>query len=147
MTFKTLVGMVMVGLLAACATGEGSGERSPQDLIRPQYLRSDTLLFSTFPEIQMALFKHERLCGQAPHFQMKEGEASYAMVLEDKEGGRAWQDTIVFDLAWLEPSLRQETRTKLEVYSFKYNRDVKQRIKAMLDAIEHPETCSEVPGE
>jgi len=141
--FKQVIGVLVVGLLTACATGEGAGERDVEDLIRPQYLRSDTLLMATFPEIQMALFTHERVCGDAPHFQVKEGEASYATIVEDRENGRAWRDKVIFDLAWLEPSMRQETRTKVEVYSFKYNRDIKQRIKNMFAAIENPEACPE----
>lgn len=125
--------------LAAC-TPSTTGLKDDK-LIRPEYLRTERMIHMTFPEIQSSLFKHDRLCGKAPVFTMTEGQASYATVTEANTDEIPWNQTIVFDLMWLQESKLNETRTKVLVYSFFSNADIKRRINNIFSAIEKPENC------
>lgn len=126
-------------ILSGCAV-ESTGLR-PEQLTRPQHLRTERILAMTFPEIQMALFKHEEACGPGPVFKMKEGQTSYATVTEHDADQQPWNQTIIFDLMWLQPTWRYDTRTRVSVYSFYSDSDVKQRIAAVFNAIEKPGQC------
>ena len=138
---KVLIGIALVAL-AGCAV-DSTGLR-PEHLMRPEHLCTERNLPMTFPEIQMALFKHEAKCGTAPYFRVKEGETGYATITEPGAQDMPWNQTIIFDLMWLQPTLRYESRTRVYVYSFYSNADIKQRIDAVFNAILHPEYC---PGE
>lgn|SRR5690625_2931930 len=138
---KLLVGMVIT-VLTGCAV-DSTGLR-PDHLTRPEHLRTERTLPMTFPEIQMALFKHEATCGNAPVFRMKEGETSYASITESGAEDMPWNQTIIFDLMWLQPTLRFDTRTRVQVYSFYSDSSVKQRIEAIFNAVLNPEQC---PGD
>lgn len=137
---KTRIAGAMVVLLAACSSTDNAS-RHTDTLRQTQYQRTERTLHLTFPEIQQALFRHERHCGQAPVFKMKEGEASYATITEADIEEMPWNQRILVDLMWLEPSIRQETRTRVHIYSFFSNKEIKRRIQNILDAIERPEHC------
>lgn len=137
--------MVLAAMLAGCAAGgDGPGV---QALLKPEYLRTERNLAMTFPEIQMALFRHESLCGAGPVFRMKEGETSYATIIEADSDQRLWNDTIAFELMWLQPTLRYETRTRVYVYSFHSSAQVRRRIERVFDAVTSPEVCPEASAE
>ena len=133
--FFTIIAIALSG----CATD--ASDRHTDSLRQSQHLRTERTLHMTFPEIQQALFRHDRECGDAPVFTMKEDESSYATITEANVDDMPWNRRILIDLRWLEPSIRQETRTRAEVYSFYSNAQVKQRISAMFAAIERPEAC------
>ncbi len=133
-------------LLAACATGHSSDDAHLRDLRDPGYLRTERMLSMTFPQIQMALFRHDRVCGNGPSFRMREGEASFAGIVEHGSDERPWNAQIVFDLTWLKPSLRYDTRTRVEVYSFYSDASVRRRIEAVFNAILNPDVCPDVPA-
>ncbi len=126
-------------LVAGCATDSSSARED--NLRKREYLRTERTWTMTFPEIQQALFKHERECGNAPIFRMKEGETSFAYITEPEDNDRPWNQTILVDLMWLQPSIRQETRTRLQVYSFYSDAEVKRRIQNIFDAINKPGEC------
>lgn len=128
-------------LLAGCAANAPSGERYLNDLRNTDYLRTERTLEMTFPQIQMALFHHARVCGDGPVFRMKADEVSFATILEADSTARPWNEQIVFDLMWLQPSIRYETRTRVQVYSFFSDAAVKQRIATVFKAILEPDTC------
>lgn len=136
---RKLSASVIFVILAGCAT-PSTGPQI-EHLTKPEHLRTESILPMTFPEIQMALFKHDATCGSAPVFKMKESQTGYATVMEVDGADRPWNETIVFDLAWLQSTLRFETRTSVKVYSFYSDADVKRRIAAIYDAILKPEQC------
>lgn len=136
---KKLLVLLGVVLLSAC-TVDSTGLR-PEHLMRPDHLQTERTLPMTFPEIQMALFKHEAACGSAPVFKMKENQTSYATITESNTDELPWNQTIMFDLMWLEPTLRFESRSRVYVYSFYSNADVQRRIDAIFNAILKPEDC------
>lgn len=136
---KKLSVFVAAVVLSGCAV-DSTGLR-PEQLIRPEHLRTERMLPMTFPEIQMALFKHETTCGSAPEFKMKEGQTSYATVTEFEADDQPWNQTIIFDLMWLQPTWRYDTRTRVMVYSFYSDSDIKTRIDTVFNAILKPEQC------
>lgn len=137
---KKLFAFFAVMALSGCAV-ESVGLRTEQ-LSTPRHLRVERTLDMTFPEIQMALFKHEEACGPGPVFKMKEGQTSLATITEHDTETQPWNQVILFDLMWLQPSLRFDTRTRVNVYSFYSDRDVKKRIAAIFNAISKPEQCA-----
>lgn len=136
---KTLYALMTALVLSGCAA-DSSGLR-PDNLRKSEFLRTERNLPMTFPEIQMALFKHDAACGSAPVFKMKDGETSYATVTESDSADQSWNKTILFDLMWLQGTWRYETRTRVYVYSFYSDSDVKRRIDAIFNAILKPEDC------
>ena len=138
-SMKKLSMLVAAFVLSGCAV-DSTGLR-PERLIRPDNLRTERILPMTFPEIQMALFKHESECGNAPVFKVKEGQTSYATITEHDVADQPWNEVIVFDLAWLQPTWRFDTRTRVFVYSIYSNSEVRQRIDAIFNAILKPEQC------
>lgn len=141
---KKLSVLVAAIVLSGCAA-DSTGLR-PAQLISPEHLRTERMLPMTFPEIQMALFKHETACGSAPVFTMKEGQTSYATVTEPGAEEQAWNETIIFDLMWLQPTWRYDTRTRVMVYSFYADSDIKTRIDTVFNAILKPEQCAMDPA-
>lgn len=141
---KKLFALLAVVAMTGCAV-DSSGFR-PEQLATPKHLRTERNLDMTFPEIQMALFRHEDACGSGPVFKMKEGETSYATVTDRDIESQAWNEVVLFDLMWLQPTLRYDTRTRVYVYSFYSDADVKRRIDAIFNAILNPEECSVPEG-
>lgn len=136
---KKLSALFAAVILSGCAV-DSTGLR-PEQLTRPEHLRTERMLAMTFPEIQMALFKHEAACGPGPVFKMKEGQTSYATITEHNAEQQPWNQTIIVELIWLQPTWRYDTRTRALVYSFYSDSEIKQRIAAMLNAILKPEQC------
>src|SRR3546814_1996945 len=54
----------------------------------------------TFPQIQMALFKHEAACGSAPKFALEPGQTAYAKLSDQPLGSNDRQQIIVADLMY-----------------------------------------------
>src|SRR5690554_4702603 len=106
---KKLFAIMAVVAMTGCAA-DSSGFR-PEQLTTPENLRTERNLDMTFPEIQMALFRHEAACGPGPVFKMKEGETGYATVTDHDIESQAWNEVVLFDLMWLQPTLRYDTRT------------------------------------
>ena len=137
---KKLLALMGVVVLTAC-TVDSTGLR-PDQLRKPQHLRTERILPMTFPEIQMALFKHEQTCGTGPVFAMNEGQTSYATVTEPDSADQPWNQTLLFDLTWYQGTWRYDTRTRVQVYSFYSDSDIKQRIAAVFNAILKPGECT-----
>ena len=95
----------------------------------------------TFPEIQMRCSNMKQNVAR-PYFRVKEGETGYPP-LPSRARKTCPEPDRHFDLMWLQPTLRYESRTRVYVYSFYSNADIKQRIDAVFNAILHPE----YPGE
>lgn len=136
---KKIIAVFLLAFMVGCAPTT-TGLRI-DDLRKPEYVRTEQNLFMTFPEIQMALFKHERVCGNAPVFKMLENETSHAIITEANVGEMPWNQVVMFDLIWLQPSMLQDTRTRVYAYSFFSNSEVKQRIARIFNAINKPEEC------
>lgn len=136
---KKLLVIFAVAFLSGCAVD--STGLHPEQLTRPEHLRTERNLPMTFPEIQMALFRHDAACGAGPVFKMKEGKTSYATILESDSAERPWNQSIVFDLVWLQPTLRFDTRTRVYVYSFYSDANVQRRIDAVFNAVLKPGQC------
>lgn len=136
---KTLYVLIVALVLSGCVT-DSMGLR-PDDLRTSDHLRTERNLPMTFPEIQMALFKHDAACGSAPVFKMKQGETSYATVTESDSAEQPWNQTILFDLMWLKGTWRYDSRTRVYVYSFYSDSNVKRRIDAVFNAILKPGQC------
>ena len=138
---KRLFAIFAAVVLSGCAV-ESTGLR-PEQLTMSEHLRTERTLDMTFPEIQMVLFQHEDACGPGPVFKMKEGETSFATVTEHDVENLPWNQAIIFDLKWLQPTLRYGTRTRVSVYSFYSDTEVKERIDAIFNAISNPEACGD----
>lgn len=105
-------------------------------------LRTERTLEMTFPEIQMALFRHTQECGSGPIFEMKEGQTSYATIHESADtADLPWNQVLLVDLMWLQSTWRYDTRTRVHVYSYYSDADVKQRIDAIFNAVLKPGQC------
>ncbi len=139
---KKLLALLAAITLSGCAV-DSTGLR-PEQLTRPEHLRTERTLPMTFPEIQMALFKHDAACGSGPVFKMKEGQTSFATVTEHDTADMPWNQTILLDLTWLKGTLRYETRTRVNVYSFYGDADISRRIDAIFGAILKPGECEPV---
>lgn len=139
---KKLFAIFTAVVLSGCAV-ESTGLR-PEQLTSSDHLRTERTLDMTFPEIQMALFRHENACGPGPVFKMKEGQTSFATVTEHNVESLPWNQAIIFDLKWLQPTLRYGARTRVSVYSFYSDTQVKERIDAMFNAISSPDECGEI---
>lgn len=141
---KRILCVLTLSLLGACAAPGGGGEtsqRTQNDLRKPMYLRTEQLIPLTFPQIQMALIKHRRLCGYAPKFSVVEGQTAYGSIVDRSDTADGWDKAILIDLTWLQPTWRQETRVRAEVFSVYGGRDVDERIRLAFAAISQPEIC------
>lgn len=136
---KRLFALLCMLVLSGCAV-ESTGLRI-EHLRDEDHLRTERNLPMTFPEIQMALFKHDAACGAAPIFRMNEGQTGYATVIESNSEDLPWNQVILFDLMWLQDTWRYDTRTRVYVYSFYSDADVKRRIDAIFSAILKPGVC------
>lgn len=141
---KTLLSVFALAVLAGCATGPSnlsSSEWGESNLRNPLFQRGEQQLQLTFAQIQMALIKHQRLCGTAPVFTMNEGEASYGRITQKNHPADDWDKTILIDLTAYPPNWRQEARTATEVFSRYGGKEVNQRIKRIYAAINNPDVC------
>lgn len=139
---RILLSAFALAMLAGCASTDGpSAQRSANDLRKPMYFHTERLLPFTFPEIQMALIRHQRLCGTAPEFSMNEGQTAFGTITQKNDPTHGWDKTILVDLTWLQPTWRQETRVKTEVYSQYSGSEIDERIRQVYAAINRPDIC------
>lgn len=140
---KVLLSTLAVVLLAGCASGSSSSGQSLDDLRKPLFFKVERTIPLTFPEIQMALIRHQRLCGTAPVFTMNEGQTAYGTLVQQANPGDSIDQAILVDLTWLQPSWRQEeTRVKAEVFSRYSGRAVDERIQQIFATLSNPDSCS-----
>jgi N-acyl-D-aspartate/D-glutamate deacylase len=130
-----IVWMLGAVLLAGCATGP-SGVRL-SELERDIHLRDQRRLPMDFAKIQMALFKHQRLCGSAPVFAVVPNHPSHATVTLKEFPGAGWGDTILVNMLLL-ANLTVTTKT------YTYHPGQRERIDQLFNAITHPDVC---PGQ
>lgn len=150
---KAALLIAMASLLAGCA--------SPQrnvglyQLETAPYMREERKLPMDFVQIQRAVFKQQAQCGALLDFKVDEMHPSYARVtLPMVEGAQPgeWDKYMVLGLTLLQQqaakilgvTLREsdEPATRAQLYS--YYAPSREQIRAMFNAILHPELC---PGE
>ncbi|NLY26879.1 MAG: hypothetical protein GX049_04935 [Alcaligenaceae bacterium] len=132
---------------AGCATTGTAPDSQRAQLADEQNFRTERVLFTTFPQIQQALFKHELACGVTYRFALEPRETSYASITyqpSDADIKQRGEAPLLATLVWYQPSFRQEERVKLAVYSQYANSAVDQRIQYLLAALERPTQC---PGQ
>ena len=146
-------GIVLLAVLAlAGCAGQGTVD-STASLHTDAYSRGERILPMTFPQIQMALFKHQAACGEAPSFALVPGQTAYARLSDQPLEGADYKQIIVADLThyrssdlggWLEADEDRDWRTRAKVYSYYDNSQVGARIEQMFRAITNPQAC---PGD
>ncbi|MBP6020225.1 MAG: hypothetical protein KA735_12095 [Burkholderiaceae bacterium] len=144
---KILLSAFAVAMLAGCATspvGDSLANQGLDDLRKPMYLRTERFIPLTFPQIQMALIRHERLCGTAPAFAVTEGQTAYGTIIQKQNPTDSLDQAILVDLTWLQPTWSQETRVKAEVFSRNGGSAVSQRIGQIFATLANPDAC---PGD
>ncbi|NYT65767.1 hypothetical protein H0A58_07260 [Alcaligenaceae bacterium] len=140
---KVILSALAAVMLAGCASGSGNNQRieTLNGLRKPINLRAEQILPMTFPQIQMALIRHERVCGSAPEFSVEDGQTAYGTILQKESPSDALDQAILVDLTWLQPSWRQETRVKAEVFSRAGGGAVNQRIEQLFATLTNPDAC------
>jgi len=150
---KAYLSIATALLLAGCATpNQGVGL---YQLETAPYLRAERKLPMDFVQIQRAVFKQQARCGLDLQFKVDQQHPSYARVtmpLAEGAGPEDWDKLLVLGLTLLQQSeskvlgvtLREggDAITRARLYS--YYTPGKDRVKALFDAILHPELC---PGE
>lgn len=141
-----LPGILLATLvLTGCA---GSASNDPYGAIRNSInLRDQRVMLSTFPRIQAALMRHQAACGINYHFALAPRETSFANIVYRPANPNADDPTLLSDLAWLQPTFRQEARVKFTTYTDYASSAAEARVQALFVAIEHPEECSGKPPE
>ncbi len=127
--------IVLAGLIAlgGCAAPESGLHLN--DLLTPAYFRTQrSVPFTSFAQIQMALFKHQAACGGDITFTANPRNASYGIVSSQKPPAADWRNTIVIDL-----TLMQEIPVRANAYS--YHAGTEAQIQAMFNAMVHPGVC------
>lgn len=127
--------MLSAVLLAGCATAPNGVRLS--DLERDVHLRDQRRLPMSFAKIQMALFKHQRLCGAAPVFAVVPNHPSHATVTLKEFPDAGWGDTVLVNMLLL-----ANLTVKAKVYT--YHPGQQERIDQLFNAITHPDVC---PGQ
>ena len=147
---KNKVIWLVCALLAGCAQQPDAG-RWLQDLRSETYFRAERVLPMTFPQIQMALFKHEAACGSAPEFALEPGQTGYATLVLRPDGVQDDKRVILADLmyyrasdlgGWMAKDGDREYRTRAKVYSFYTDSQLDARIDQMFNAVTHPGACA-----
>lgn len=138
---KKIAMLAALAVLGGCAAGS-AGLRAV-DLRDPMYLRTERTIPLTFPKIQMALFKHQAACGNAPQFSMDPRQTGYATVVYRPEGAVNFDQAVLVDLIQYQETMMEESRTKTKVYTYYADPATKKRIDQVFEAIAHPEVCPE----
>ncbi|NYT86643.1 hypothetical protein [Pollutimonas harenae] len=148
---KNGVALLALLTLAGCANNT-NGIRAA-DLRSDAYFRTERVLPMTFPQIQMALFKHEAACGSAPKFALEPGQTALARLSDEPLGSTDRREIIVADLmhfrssdvgGWMAPDEDRNYRTRAKVYSYYAGSEIDTRIEQLFRAITHPQAC---PGD
>src|SRR3546814_8638922 len=90
-------GMALLALLVLTGCANNTNGIRAKDLRSDVYFREERVLPMTFPQIQMALFKHEAACGSAPKFALEPGQTAYAKLSDQPLGSNDRQQIIVAD--------------------------------------------------
>lgn len=141
---KILLSALAMAVLAGCATSPASDSAAIQglnDLRKPMNFRTERTIPMTFPEIQMALIRHQRLCGTAPEFAVTKDETAYGTIIQKQNPTDSLDQAILVDLTWLQPTWRQETRVKAEVFSRTGGGAVNRRINQIFATLANPDVC------
>ncbi|MGE4369774.1 MAG: hypothetical protein AB7E12_08865 [Burkholderiaceae bacterium] len=139
---KPLAFAAVLAVLAGCAATEKKGV-GPLDSLRKEVnLRTERVVLSTFPQIQLALFKHQAACGVTYTFRLDPHETSYASVVYMPAAESSGEVAVLADLAWYQPTFRQEQRVKFTVYTEYKNQATEDRIQALFRAIDQPDQCT-----
>ena len=136
---KAIPLLIALMMLAGCAA-DTAGLRIG-DLRSPIYYRGERTIPLTFPKIQMALFKHQAACGEAPEFAMDPRQTNYATLTLKPAGSDSYERAVIADLVQLQGSMMEESRVKAKVYAYYADSATKQRIEQLFDAIAYPGQC------
>lgn len=136
---RAAIVLTAVAGLAACASTPTGLRMS--DLRDPVYFRGDRVLPGNFPELQMALFKHEQACGYAPKFSLDKDQTSYATIVEMPEPSSSYERAVLIDLVQYKPGYFADNRMKAKAYSYYADSATLGRINQVYEAILHPEVC------
>ncbi len=143
---KIFLSALAVAVLAGCASspvGDSLPNQGLDDLRKPMNLRNERTIPMTFPQIQMALIRHQRLCGTAPEFSVTKGQTAYGTILQKQSPTDSLDQAILVDLTWLQPTWRQETRVKAEVFSRSGGSAVNERIRQLFATLANPDVCTD----
>ncbi|OWT56272.1 hypothetical protein CEY11_19860 [Candidimonas nitroreducens] len=125
--------------LAGCAARGPVGLRL-NDLLSSDYARMQRKIpYDTFAQIQMALFRHQRLCGGDVTFTADPTHSSYALVTEKDFPGAGWDHTLTIQLVLLLDHPIQAT-------AYSYYAGTERRFDRMFDAIIKPDVCDGKPA-
>ncbi|MGB6103233.1 MAG: hypothetical protein WBF88_05215 [Pusillimonas sp.] len=146
---KKSMALLALLLLAGCANnGVGSGAMALRD---DANFRGQRVLPMTFPQIQMALFKHEAACGTAPQFALEPGQTAYATLTDKPLVGTSYRDAVLAELmyyrasdlgSWLAKDEERDWRTRAKIYSYYTGTEIDARIDQMFRAVTHPGECA-----
>lgn len=130
---KKLIMLAAMLMLAGCAASQ-AGLRL-NDLRTSDYLRIErTVPFTSFANIQMALFKHQAACGGDITFTASPRNASYAIVSNHTPPAADWRNTIVIDLTLMEAS-------PVRARAYSYHAGTEAQIQQMFNAMVRPGVC------
>jgi hypothetical protein len=128
---KPLVFAAVLAVLAGCAATEKKGV-GPLDSLRKEVnLRTERVVF-----------KHQAACGVTYTFRLDPHETSYASVVYVPAAEASDEVAVLADLAWYQPTFRQEQRVKFTVYTEYKNQATEDRIQALFRAIDQPDQCT-----
>ncbi len=139
-TVRAALTLTALALLAGCASSS-SGLRMT-DLRESTYFRGERVLPGNFPQLQMALFKHEQACGSAPKFTLDKNQTSYATVIDMPEPSSSYERAVMIDLIQYKPNYLSDDRVKAKAYSYYADTATLQRIEAVYQAMLNPQVCS-----
>lgn len=145
--FMGTLALASVTLLVGCAsTGTTSELQAYQKIVNEQNLRTEGLVFRTFPQIQVALMRHQAACGVNYQFAMEPDSTSYATISYQPDAkSDAAEAPLLAELVWYQPSAVQDQRVKISVYSQYASAAVNKRIDALFNAIDKPALCADAP--
>lgn len=141
---KKLALVAVLATLAGCASGPNAG-LSETRLLTAAYHRQDRIVPTTFPQLQMALFKQERVCGSAPVFRMDPGQTSYGTLTDMPEPSSTYENAVVAELIQVRETYFSPERVKAEIYSYRNDAATRDRIDRLFDAVEYPGVCAGQP--
>jgi len=128
-----------LALLAGCASGPQGLRQS--DLRNPSYFRGEYVIPVSFPQLQMALFQHERACGSAPKFSLDKNQTSYATMVAMPEPSPTYEHAVLIDFVQYKPNYLAENRVKAKAYSYYSDRATLDRIDWAIKPITQPGVC------
>ncbi|NYT59050.1 hypothetical protein H0A65_08965 [Alcaligenaceae bacterium] len=144
-------GMALLALLVLAGCAKNTDMTRLMDLRSKAHFRDQRVLHLTFPQIQMALFKHEAACGSAPEFALEPGQTAYARLTDTPLEGSDYKQIVYAELVLyqgsdvetiLDKTAERDWRTRATTYSYYAGGAVDERIAKMFNAITHPQDCT-----